>query len=126
MKNDKKALKSVGVSNVGIKMDTPLLTIDGQPIKHASIDGVGTPATFRSIALESLLERINPEDKSGKQAFEAFRLSQKLSDADIIELTLDERTLIRNHVAARSYTTVVLGRMFEILDGKTNNAVLEE
>lgn len=78
-------------------------------------DGDGVPATFRGIAVEALNSLSQHEAMGSEQKAKIFQLSQHLFTGNDVELSLDQRSLIKGQVA-KFYSALVYGRMCEILE----------
>lgn len=86
--------------------DKPIVRVDSQE-----------PATFRSVATESLLSRQANDD--GAKGYRCYALAVKINSADFVELTVEELALIKERVGSLGYSNhLVLGRMFDLLEGK--------
>lgn len=99
----------------------PILTLNGSNVLHPD----GSKATFKSIAVETLLIR-KPSDQDAATSYKLYQLAQRIATADFVDLLIEEAAIIKSRVAEeRTYNNLVIGRMFDILEGKCNPPSLE-
>lgn len=103
-----------------ISCHAPILTLKGEQVLHPD----GAKATFRSVAAEVLLAR-NPTDIDPNAPFRMYQLAQKLFSADFVDLNVEELALIKVRVGSeKAYNNLVIGRMWDILEGKSDTNVV--
>lgn len=100
-----------------VRFDTPLVTLDGQPIKEGE-----TQLTLRSICVNALTLDGGPPSgatDSGAEKFRRYELARKIhASVGELDLASDEIVCIKTAVA-KSYITLVVGQAFNLLEGKS-------
>lgn len=91
----------------------PLFDLDGRPIRHPT----GEPASFASIVIPTLIERM-PEDRpSVALSFIAIELARKIRNNSQCDLTDEEARMIRRRVAAFThYNNLIITLIMTLLD----------
>ncbi len=103
-----------------IKTTTEIKKFDGQSIIFAD---TGQVATFRSVAVELLSTRQPGDEKDGgKDGFRAYQLASKIQKHDVANLSVEDLAFLRNRIGNSPHlNNVVIGRMFDIIDGNTDD-----
>lgn len=94
-----------------IACHAPIETFKGEQIQHPT----GEKATFRSVAVEALLN----EKTEDKTPYELYAVARKLAENDWVDLTVEELALVKTVVGrSKVYSNLVIGRMFDIIEGR--------
>ena len=82
-------------------------------------DGKPTRLTLEAVAENALLGTYNDEQNlSGEEKLKRYHLAMKIYDhKSDAELSAEELALVKRLIA-KSYNTLVMGRAWELLDGK--------
>lgn len=75
----------------------------------------GKPLTLRTVMITSLLGE--NEGDTGQDKVKKFQLASSINSMDEMDLTSESASMIKDMVA-KAYATLVVGQVFEILDGK--------
>lgn len=100
-----------------IDLDAVLRDLDGKPMKSdASSDSPN--ATLKSICLSALMASLPDEQHlPGTEKIVRYKLAIRIHDGGSQEFTPEEVTKMRDLIG-KVYTTLVVGRAFDMLDPK--------
>jgi len=117
-----------------INFTTEFRDFNGEPILHRSVNSddlicphcgehidprnlgaayVIKPMTLRQIAVDALTARSKNPD--GKESYERFRLAERISNRDEIELT-DAEVVKLKKLIGESFAPLIVGRSYDILE----------
>jgi hypothetical protein len=99
-----------------IKTNTVITNLAGESMKDMDADGNASDATLKSTIVNALLSPVQKE--TGTDKVQKYELAKKVYEADEIELTAEEITLIKARVGD-AFVPIVVGRVFEMLEGKS-------
>lgn len=94
-----------------IDVTQPLKDYSGKPI----LDEKGQPGELRFYIMQALNNLPQGETVSPEEKARCFALCTKIYSADEVEMSLDERSLIKKF-AGKAYNPLAYGRICEILD----------
>lgn len=97
---------------------TPIVDLDGRSLVHTDGKASGGPAaTFASIVIPTLLERM-PEDRSHpERSLLAVELAKRIQRDVVVDLTPTEAAYLKKRVfSSAAYNNLVIARIFELLD----------
>ena len=96
-----------------ISVTTEIKNFKGEQIKHSD----ETVATFRSIVCEVLsMPQASDRGKDSTHIYKMYRLGQRINDEDLVELNLEERSLIKERVTASDYLIPIKGKIYDMLE----------
>jgi hypothetical protein len=98
-----------------INTNTVITNLVGEPMKDMDANGEATDATLKSTIVNALLSPVQKEQ--GTEKVKKYELAKRIYEADEIELTAEEITLIKSRVGD-TFVPIVVGRVFEMLEGK--------
>ena len=75
--------------------------------------------TLRAVAVDALLSQHG--ELKGNEAYERYRFARRIHDRDVIELTAEEVTLLKELIKAQ-YAPLYMGRAWDILDPPVSDA----
>lgn len=94
---------------MSIDVDQVLKSFTGAPLRHGEGD-----AKFRDVVCAALSTDI--ERTEGVEKYKRYQIMQKLSEAkEPINLTTEERTLIKAHIG-KVLPPMFVGRIYDIID----------
>ena len=106
-----------------VNTKTELKALDGtvlvQAVKDDENPGQMKPEsiTFKTVAINALLIEDPKKPISGTDKLRYFKLAEKISSNDEVDLELDDAKLIKDRVT-QGYGPLVVGRMVELLEGE--------
>jgi len=100
-----------------VKVSETLKTFDGQAMMDNDGHGNAINATLKLVLINALL---SPTDKeSGIDKVKKYELAKKIYRAeDDVELTVEEVALCKKRVGEVFPNPIVVGQVFELLEGK--------
>jgi hypothetical protein len=99
-----------------INTNTVITNLTGDVMKDVGPDGETSDATLKSTIVNALLSPVQKEN--GLDKVKKYELAKKVYEADEVELTAEEITLIKARVGD-AFIPMVVGRVFEMLEGKS-------
>lgn len=100
-----------------------LKTLKGEPLKEQYVGPdeklLERELSLSGIATNALLANYEDEKNlSGEDKVKRFKLAQLINDADgDVEVTAEQVSLLKSLIA-KAYTSLVVGRSYEILEGE--------
>jgi hypothetical protein len=95
-----------------VKVDVPLVTIDGQVMKDNDGQGNAVDATLKMAIVNAVLSPVQKE--SGIDKVKKYELAKKVYASDEVDLDEDEIKLIKDRVG-ENYAPIIVGQVYEIL-----------
>lgn len=94
-----------------VNLCVPLTDLDGNVVK---VEGhPGDYLYLDSVCVNALLQYAEPDEK-----YKCFALANKIhAGKDKLVLTVEEAAFVKSVLAKSQYTPLVIGRIFEILEG---------
>lgn len=97
--------------------------LEGEPVvektrNEDSTRGKDKKLTLREVCINSLLISRQGDTADGKEKFARFELAKKISDGDTVELVAEEIAKIKKLIGLLYLNALVVGRAFEMLEGK--------
>lgn len=106
-----------------------LMDLDGSPLEWTTVacpvcgrERESKPATLRALCADALVQgyrdaRGQPEQLSGEEHVRRFSLAMRIMNEDILDISLEDATLIRELVAKR-FTSLFAGQVWVMIDPK--------
>jgi len=103
-----------------IKLNQEIKNIDGvTPLYNIENDPTSGIMFAKNVCINAILTPTQGDDEKIK--FEKWEIFKKLRDCDdIVDLTIDQWGKIKSSIG-KYYPQLILGQMFEILEGKNEN-----
>ena len=104
-----------------VKLDSRIKSLNGMVLQDIDRNGnIQGDITIKSIIVEALLRPHPSEDKlSGMERMKRFSLAQKVyGSKEEVELMVEEIALIKELVGIKNFPVLIVGRTFNILEGK--------
>lgn len=98
-----------------VKVNVPLVNMDGQVMKDNDGQGNAVDATLRMAIVNALLTPV--QNEKGVDKVKKFNLAQRIYGDDEVELTIEETGLIKERIG-EVYAPVIVGQVWNILEGK--------
>jgi hypothetical protein len=121
----------------GKPFEQPKLDLSGQPVKDGEGKPEKEPQLLRDFLIAASNNRTQVESQTPmthEQSMKVYRLTKRLYDKTNVELSVDERTFLRDQVA-KFYSPAVVGFVTDVLfpddapkdelAGTTDNAPIE-
>lgn len=115
-----------------VDVETVLMELDGSPImdriplsfEEAEKQGRSfseVPLTFKVLAVGAL-KTVQESDRgmSETEIYRMYKIQQKIYDGGIVEMDVDDLKVIKDRVMNMSISSLIKGRMKDILDGKAS------
>jgi len=100
-----------------IDVTVALKTLQGADMIEPNPEGEATTATLRMALVNALLSPVQKE--SGVEKIKKYDLAMKIHKNDKVDLTAEEITLLKARVG-EVFPVLIVGQVFEILEGKKN------
>lgn len=98
-----------------VNFSLPILDLNGAPIKEGGSDA-NADMTLASISCNALLAPYQDENNlDGAEKTKRFKLALKVNDGGIIDLAVEDVSLLKRLIA-KGYAPLVVGRAYELLD----------
>lgn len=99
-----------------INFEKVFKTFDGQPIMKGADSK--EPITLKWVSIESLIGIYQDEKElQGEEKLKRYKLAMKISNGNIIEISVEEIALIKNLIG-KAFGTLIVGQAWEYLEGK--------
>jgi len=95
-----------------VKVNVPLITLDGQVMKDNDGQGKAIDATVKLVVVNAVLSPV--EKELGVDKVKKYELAKKIYASDEVDLNEDEIKLIKDRVG-ECYPPVVVGQIYELL-----------
>lgn len=98
-----------------INLEQAITVFDGSKLQS---DIQGVDLTYAQVCINALMSHHTNEQATGEQKFERYQLAKKINDAKgaEVEFTPEQIVMIKN-LAANIYTPIVIGQLYELLNG---------
>lgn len=96
-----------------INFNIELKDMDGKPIMETK----DKPLLLDKVCVNAVLSEIPDEKTTGEQKLQRFQLAKKIYGAGEIDVTAEEIVLLKDKIG-KLYLPLVVGQVFEILEGK--------
>lgn len=112
---------------LGIDFNQPLLDMNGDPIKQRTEDDSVEELTLGSSCVTALMITLQDDKSDGVQKLKRFNLAQKIKGKNVdddyatVHLNSKQKKLITDQ-AERAYSTLIYARMYELLEGSTEDS----
>ena len=94
-----------------VKVNVPLVTLDGQMMKD-NVDGQVVDATVKTAIINAVLAPVQKE--SGVEKVKKYELAKRVFENDEVDLNEDEIKLIKDCVG-ENFAPIVVGQIYELL-----------
>ena len=94
-----------------VKVNVPLLTMDGQVMKD-NVDGQAVDATIKMVIVNAVLSPV--ERESGIDKVKKYELAKKVYANDEVDLNEDEIKTIKDRVG-ETFAPIIVGQIYELL-----------
>lgn len=81
----------------------------------------GVPMTLREALTTALAQQ--QDQRPAKEQYTLFALGLRIANRDEVEFTSEEITTLKN-ACSRTYTPIITGRVWQILEGLTDKDVI--
>ena len=95
-----------------VKVNVPLVNMDGSPMKDRDEQGKEIDATFRLAMVNAVLSPVQKE--LGVDKVKKYELAKKIYTSDEVDLNEDEIKTIKDAVG-ENFAPIVVGQIYELL-----------
>lgn len=102
-----------------VNLDEPIRGFDGEPVEDRYIENNGveniTRPTIGSVICNAM-SSISQETDSGDQLFKKFTIGLKCAGKGEVDLSVDERALIKTTMVKHKFSAIAYGRICELFE----------
>lgn len=92
-------------------MNSVITNFNGDELKGKD----GEEITLKKVCVDALLAEVVNEQTSGNVRMERFKLAKKIHDSDMINLTVEELSMIKERIP-KTWNTLVTGMAFQLIE----------